>query len=438
MSRLLIIMTLMTICWYALYGRPALSGTVDGNHFEAGRAAFQAGDTATALDDFLAARKAGMDSPALHYNLGVCYFRLQRYAEAVREFRILTTQPENASVGHYNIGLIALHLGKTAEARAHFRRTLGLNPPAEIKTLAENALRSLPPAPAAKRYQGLISAAAGYDDNVTLESESDLVGVTERGDGFMQLLAGVRALLTGTRDNGVQMEAGGYLRDYQDIDRFNQQAGRFGLAMLRRIGDWSTQLGGHLDLIYLDGERFQTLATATVQATRGKAGRDRLLLRYRLAHIDGGDGFDQISGWRQRLQAEQQLPAGRGHVSLGYALEYNDRNDLDGDTQFISQSPLRNTLYAEAVWPTGRLWEFTLHGDYRHSSYRDEDIRSLPAGTLERQRKDRQYGAVLRVVYKLKPNWRVFGQIGHTRNDSNIPTIDYTRNESQMGMEVYF
>ena len=91
--------------------RCAGAAAQDAPAFERGIAAFQSGDYAAALQSFLEAQRAGLDTAGLHYNLGATYYRLQRYPEAEREFQALARDPAWAALAGYNLGLIALCLG---------------------------------------------------------------------------------------------------------------------------------------------------------------------------------------------------------------------------------------------------------------------------------------------------------------------------------------
>src|SRR5688572_23158740 len=85
--------------------------------FDDAVAAFRAGDYDAALRSFLVARHLGLDTPGLRYNLGVTYYRLQRYAEAQAAFEALSHDPLWSALAHYNLGLVAQRMGNLGEAR---------------------------------------------------------------------------------------------------------------------------------------------------------------------------------------------------------------------------------------------------------------------------------------------------------------------------------
>ena len=63
-----------------------------------------------------------------YYELGVYYFRLQRYADAATEFeRVLSITPDNA-IAHATLGGTLQLLGKNADAEKHLRASIELQP----------------------------------------------------------------------------------------------------------------------------------------------------------------------------------------------------------------------------------------------------------------------------------------------------------------------
>lgn len=402
--------------------------------FNQGVAAFQDGDLERALDQFLSARWAGMDTGALHYNLGVVYYRLGRYEAAESEFRHLLDDPETAPVGHYNLGLIAQRQGRTDTASMHFRTALDTADGSGLQRLSRMALDELEPHAGPRRWRGLLSLAGGYDDNVTLAPQADLIGVTESDDVFLELLAAGRYQLAGAAADGWQLDTALYLREYYDVEDFNQAALRIGITRSRSLGRWQTSLGGQLDAIWLDRDHFSNIYTLSIQGVRRLGSDSQLRLRYRGSRFKADEAFDQLTGWRHRVRSEGRRHWDLGSLHLGHELEWNDRNDLRSDTQFFSLSPLRNTLYVDLVIPAGIRWEFTMRGQYRNSRYRDANVTA--AGS--EQRRDDRMEASVRVDHRLRSDIRLFGIYTHADNDSTIAAFDYVRNEFLAGVERVF
>ena len=77
-------------------------------YFEIGVRAAQKQQYQVALKAFVQAKSAGLDSPELHYNLGVVYYKLERFDKAASNFKRLIQNPEYSAVAFYNLGLVDL------------------------------------------------------------------------------------------------------------------------------------------------------------------------------------------------------------------------------------------------------------------------------------------------------------------------------------------
>ena len=114
--------------------------------FAAASAAFERGDYASALTLFEATR-AGADGPAVPFNIGVCLFKLGRYADAEAEFASLATSfPMMRALAEYNRGLALLGAKRDADARAAFSAASAAGDPKIAALSAERlgALRAEP------------------------------------------------------------------------------------------------------------------------------------------------------------------------------------------------------------------------------------------------------------------------------------------------------
>jgi tetratricopeptide (TPR) repeat protein len=74
-----------------------------------------------ALLRFRQASEAGMDTPLLHYNMGVSHYRAGQHIRARDSLLKATASPKLRVVTHYNLGLNAYALGETEEALRWFR-----------------------------------------------------------------------------------------------------------------------------------------------------------------------------------------------------------------------------------------------------------------------------------------------------------------------------
>jgi hypothetical protein len=144
----------------------------------------RAGVYRTALLRYREAAAAGLDSPLLHYNLGVVHYELGNFAASADEFARAAADPSLASLASYNRGL-ALRAGGDAAGATEAFRAVAINPAdRDLRRLAAAAAqqrsaaeppaagrpargeRGAPPAPRIGALELSAAARLGQDDNV--------------------------------------------------------------------------------------------------------------------------------------------------------------------------------------------------------------------------------------------------------------------------------
>src|SRR5712691_5522670 len=211
-SRLVVPVSLVLCVVTAQSARAATPGA---QAFEQGIQAFRAGNYQGALQSFLDALKAGLDTPGLRYDLGATYYRLQRYPEAEREFQALAPDPRWAPLAHYNLGLTAQRLGRPQQAMEYFGEARRTTTDPNLRALAATALERL--GPATPRTSALVSLAGGYDSNVTLSQDAATVGASHRSDSFVETFAAASHRLTENPERGWVAHGGLVVRKYRDL-----------------------------------------------------------------------------------------------------------------------------------------------------------------------------------------------------------------------------
>ena len=405
---------------------------------EQGVTAFRAGDHQAALRSFLDARRAGLDTPALRYDLGATYYRLGRYAEAEREFQTLAADPNWAPLAHYNLGLTAQRAGRPQRAIEYFELAYRTTTDPNLRTLAATALERLggelpPPGTSAR-----VSLAGGYDSNATLSPDASTVGVSHQGDRFVEALAGASLRLAGNSARGWVAHGGLLLRKYADLSQFDVTGSRAGLSYEGDSGRVQSSVGAYFDTAYIGRDRLEQVASVDAQASWRPDAGGELRVRYQFGHIIGGGGFEYLDGKQQRLSADAGLGLESAFLRAGYQLELNHRRDLQQGSEFFSASPTRQTLFATVAMRNVAGWQADARGEYRVSRYGDPNLidedPALPI--LEVTRKDRRYGFALRANRRLTAPWGVFIDYSYYRNDSNLDTYDYSRHQLMAGIEA--
>lgn len=383
-------------------------------HFQAGRTAFENGEYAAALDAFGAAAAAGMSGPAIYFNIGVAAYRAGRYSRADEAFRQVARTPQMAPLAHYNLGLVARRTGKLQTAMRWFLRAERETGDERLKALASAQLDELLAQQLPERnWVGFAALNAGYDDNVTLVSDSNLLEISDTEDGFADLQLALSAPLEGAWRFDGSISA----LQYQTLDEFDQlnasAAGRY----LVSAGKWTNEAGMQLGYATLDGKGLESRRTlALVTRTNFRYGW-QLRARYRLSDVDGLADFSGLSGTRQ--DANVRITWASGPWDMGISLGY-EKSDYDDSALSATHQELSAGI--QRAFPGG--WAFGTEATRRHRRFDaandTEDLTEL-AFTASRTL-SRRWRAVLRYVYR--------------DNSADRPEFDYLRRRISAGVEL--
>ena len=138
------------------------------------------------------------------------------------------------------------------------------------------------------------------------------------------------------------------------------------------------------------------------------------------------------------MSADAGVTLASALLRTGYQLELNHRRDLQQGSEFVSVSPTRHSFFASVALRNVAGWQADARGEYRVSRYRDPDLidAGLPLGILEVTRRDRRYGFGLRADRRLSAPWHLFMDYSYYRNESNLDTYDYSRQQLMAGIEA--
>jgi tetratricopeptide (TPR) repeat protein len=396
----------------------AMATAAPPEHWEAGRLAFANGDYASALEAFAAARDAGLDGPAVHYNIAVSQYKLGQYRQAAQTFSLLADRfPAMRGLAEYNLGLVSYRLGARADARRHFLRAheLSSDDP-KIRVLASQRLRELgPEVRTASRWRGALGMRAGHDDNVTLRDEAGLPAGTTTESPMIDFFAVIQG--PWDRRSGIRFDGSIYTIKYFDASDFDQSEVRGAVFYDWRPGDWRFQAGVHASAGTLGGDSFDRKAGVHARAVRYLGRNTAIDLRYTYDDVSDADAlFAGIEGSRQQLDLRYIWHTDWHRVQLRYWLETNDRADP-------AVSPDRNRLGLDYAYRPGKGLGYEAGIDLRNSDYgdldtpRDEDLLTL-------------WGAV---TYKFATDWTVLLEYRVADNDSTDETYSYDRTQVTLG-----
>ncbi|HEY8518795.1 MAG TPA: tetratricopeptide repeat protein [Gammaproteobacteria bacterium] len=393
--------------------------SASGDTFRDAEARFAAGDYRGALELFETARAAGNDGPAIHYNIGVCQYRIGEYAAAAATFRLLGERfPEMRDIADYNLGLALLAQGREAEAAEAFARAAASRDRV-LAGLANQALERAGGEPERRRvWTRFVELQVGRDDNVALLDETSLPAGLSSESPFTELFG----FASGEPFERAPLafDVSGYAVRYPDAGEFDQDGLRLGTRYRWLAGDWQLEAGPYFDRSRLDGEGFEELWGVALRLTRPLGPAGRLDLRFERDEFDELDPqFAYVAGSRSRMRIRLDRGITRGRWRLSYELERNDREGPQVSAD-------RDRLALDYEHYVNADWSVELGVSYRKSRYelreRKEDLAEASAGVL-------RYFA---------DGWMASGELRWADNDATIEALAYDRVRVGVGISKLF
>lgn len=414
---------------------PSLVFATDvGRYFDAGMKAFRAGDYREAVNAFEKARKAGLDIPALFYNLGVGYYKLEDWAKAQEMFLRTSRFRDMAPLAYYNLGLISLKKGNRNEAKKWFSQTMTATDDPRLEGLAQQQLDELKQVKEA--WATFVSAGLGYDSNVTLDNDT-LTNISSQSDYFTELFAHTRGVLTGTSNDGVILKASLFGDVYKELTDFNLIEANIGAYKTFPVSTWRNEAGGYVTYSTLGGSGYLQSANLSWLTRNNISDRTRLRMRLRLRYVEAVDNqYSAVDGSAEDLRIEGRwLLNSKNRFRAYYQLELNQRNGSETTTTFTSLSPTRNTLRGEYTLLINQDWSMRLAGAYRNSSYSEANTEA--DGTVIHRNDDR-LRAYLEFSRILNRHTLLGLEYMYTDNRSNIDRYTYDQQVIMANLQFMF
>jgi len=395
----------------------------DDPSFAAASAAFERGDYATALSLFEVVRARDADEPAVPFNIGVCEYRLGRFADAEAEFEALGQRfPAMRALAEYNRGLALLAAERETDARDAFGTAAVAGDP-KIAALAADRLRELGPAatptrPASPPWQGFLQFATGHDENVALVDEFTLPAGQSAGSPLTELF-GFGGRSFGGRARA-RLDFGGYFVRYSDAPQFDEDslnvAGTFALAH----DAWSFELTPRYERTTLGGNDFESEVGIAVRADRPLARGWRFGAFAAYADVGSLESqYDYLAGARRQMRLTVAQSAARGRFTAALEGEDNDRAspNVSSIRRRVSLGYRRN-LHAE--------WSVEGAVAYRLSRY------DRPSGD---ERLTEMYASVRRAFGR---DWAFTVDYRYSDNDADLSDFTYSADRIALGISRTF
>lgn len=358
------------------------------------------------------------------YNAGISLYRQERFGEALEQLlEAAERSPSVQANAFYYVGLCYQELGDTAKAAEKFTHVRDHSQNDSLRKSAENALWALKARTRSERrlrFYGRLGG--GYDDNVRLAADDDDIAARE-GDSFL------RAHLSGRYDlvRGDSAVAGlgysHYQTVYQDLAAFNLIGATPTLYAKLRSGAFSLGFRYSPSFYWLDGDSY--LHRHQLRPELRWKIRDRLvsLLAYAYQRDD------------HRIDDDRDGAAHLGSLDLVHG--------FGGRKTFVRAGATYKMRTADSPDQEYRQWavrggvgfglfagiQAALKTRYRGKNYDNVDT------DFDQRREDRNFQAGVTLEGHLFADWLGWLlEYGYTRNQSNVDSFDYDRN--QVGLSL--
>lgn len=381
--------------------------------FDVGRAAFEKGDFADALDAFDSALRTGLSGPAVHFNIGVAAYRLGEYRRAETAFAEVARTPAMAALAHYNLGLVALRRHDQNAARRWFTRAEQEAADERLRALATTQLAALPAAPE-RNWIGYASLGAGYDDNVALVSSAEVLGISGVDDTFAE----AQFAIGGPLEGPWRFDASLMYLDYGNLDEFDQLGAQGGARYRTVWGDWTNYVTAQLAYRTLDGKGLENRRMLGLQTSRDLAADWRLRAQYRFSDVDGMNQFSGVTGTSHEAGVRLSRTGHAWETGVEYRFETNDNDDRN-------LSATRQQLVFDASRKLSENWMLSLDATVRNSRY-----------DLQANGKEDLTEVAIAAARTLSTRWRLVLRYSYAHNHADRAEFTYERNRIAAVLEA--
>ena len=393
--------------------------------FKQGFNSFQAEDYSAAIRLFESAKKQGMKSVALYYNLASSYYKMADYATAKIYFKRVTQSEKMKDLAEYNLGLIALRENNHNEANKYFTSIALSSKDTKLMGLAKKQLSNI--RTTEKPWKVYLSANMGYDDNITASPSGTVLGLS---DTFYDLFTSFDTVVAGKRKAGWIADASYFRIDFSDTNSSDEYQYAFGIRKEHRLGSWDSRLHFTLSQSNFGDTDYQTILKLNARGIKKISKEDRLYLSYRYEDIQSDSTiYDYLEGWRQRTRIEYRNFTSKHIKELYYELELNDRGYLVATTYAYDYSPTRHTVHGKYTYLQSNVWHWS--GDL---SYRMSDF---PA-SASFDRDDDRLRFSLSANYRINKTLKLITKLRYTDNKSTVDQYDYNKVILKMGLSKVF
>jgi tetratricopeptide (TPR) repeat protein len=384
------------------------------------------------------------------YLSGMAALATGKYTEATIAFeRVLIISPDHLGA-QLDSGLAYLKLGNRERALQLFNRILNLNPPENIRVVAQEGVvlasrhADRPGIRLSEKMKSYIAMSVGTDSNVN-SSTSSLSTIIEyplrlelqlnpantaQSDQFTRINAGMTYQLPASNNSQWELGFNASLASPVDHSEFQNLNTGIGLGYQYFTGDSRWSVGGQSGYAWLDDDDY--------------LGYQGISLGWRQS-IDAGNLLDVTTQWTQYRYEQtvmsindfdQSVVAGRllhrvdGKpliASFGLLLGYDDaiNASANGDKDFVGASfgLQGQTRFADTGY---------VSLGFKKSFYRKNNL------LYQLQREDSQLDVRAGLTWNLQDYWSINGDVSLTNVGSNIDIYSWQRNTATLTLRKDF
>ena len=120
------------------------------------------------------------------------------------------------------------------------------------------------------------------------------------------------------------LQGGSYLLRHRGLREFDTGLLHVAAEYEHMLGRWFGSAGLHLEQSFLDGHRFNHMASLRLQGSRTLDERRQIDLAYEIGDItESNSEYSYLSGLRQQLEAATTWRGDKHSIRLRYRLEHN-------------------------------------------------------------------------------------------------------------------
>lgn len=395
--------------------------------FNRGVEFFNSGDYSSAITQFESAKKQGIHSISLFYNLASSYYKLGDYGMAKKYFKLVSWTPEMRDLAYYNLGLIALKENDRSQARQYFGSIMKTGKNKKLIKLAQKQLSE--PVKSGSSFNIYLSSNMGYSDNIGSSPDDS---VSDISDSFYDLFISARSLISGEEKAGWKVDAYFFSQDYTDTDTYDEYRYALGLKRQQKLFNWDTTLAINLAKNNISGDDYQSTAKMEVKALKALSENAMFYLRYSYEDVSSEETiYDYLEGWRQRARMKYRHYSGNSIKEIYYELELNDRNEIvAADNSYTyDYSPTRHTIRGQYTYLFSKKWRMSGDLSYRFSDYPESD-------TIDRD--DDRLRIALSTDYRFDKTFKLVTKLQLTDNASTADQYSYDKTVFKLGLTKSF